>query len=68
MNINELIEHWKHISLIIRAPQSTEDYNQLANVLDQLLDIIKDDESHELMGLVDIISYMISMYDEPHDY
>ncbi|HAU0500250.1 TPA: hypothetical protein JBG22_14415, partial [Legionella pneumophila] len=64
MNINELIEHWKYISSIVRAPQSTEDYNQLANVLDQLLDIVKDDESHELMGLVDIISHMISIYDE----
>ncbi|HAT1927511.1 TPA: hypothetical protein I8Z67_002995 [Legionella pneumophila] len=68
MNINELIEHWKHISPIIRVPQSAEDYNQLANVLDQLLDIVKDDESHELMGLVDIISHMISMCDETHDY
>lgn len=68
MNINELIEHWKYITPIIRAPQSTEDYSQLANVLDQLLDIVKDDESHELMGLVDIISHMISMYDETHDY
>lgn len=68
MNIKELIEHWKYISPIIREPQSTEDYNQLANVLDQLLDIVKDDESHELMGLVDIISHMISMYDETHDY
>lgn len=68
MNINELIEHWKYISPIIHAPQSREDYNQLANVLDQLLDIVKDDESHELMGLVDIISHMISIYDETHDY
>ncbi|KTD46515.1 hypothetical protein Lqui_2541 [Legionella quinlivanii] len=68
MNINELIEHWKYISSIIRAPHSTEDYNQLANVLAQLLNIVKDDESHELMGLVDIISHMISMYDETHDY
>ncbi|MFO8586809.1 hypothetical protein SC699_15370 [Legionella pneumophila serogroup 1] len=68
MNINELIEHWKYISPIIREPQSTEDYNQLANVLDQLLDIVKDDESHELIGLVGIISHMISMYDETHDY
>jgi HTH-type transcriptional regulator/antitoxin HigA len=28
------------------------------------LDIVRDDESHELMGLIDIISHMISAYDE----
>lgn len=67
MNINELIEHWKHISPIIHAPQNAEDYNQLASVLDQLLDIVRDDESHELMGLIDIIGTMISTYDETHD-
>ncbi|HHF7348593.1 TPA: hypothetical protein ACPSKE_001776 [Legionella feeleii] len=63
MNINELIEHWKHISPIIREPQNTEEYDQLATVLDQLLDIVGDDESHELMSLIDIISHRISTYD-----
>lgn len=66
MNINEIIEHWKHISLIIRAPQNAEEYYHLADILDQLLDIVGDDESHELMGLIDIISHMISTYDETH--
>ncbi|HAT1847956.1 TPA: hypothetical protein KKX32_002797 [Legionella pneumophila] len=66
MNINKLIEHWKYISPIVRVPQNGEDYDQLANVLDQLLDIVRDDESHELMGLIDIISHMISTYDETH--
>ncbi|WP_131781193.1 hypothetical protein [Legionella gresilensis] len=67
MNINELIEHWKHIAPVIREPQNGEEYEQLANVLDQLLDIVKNDESHELMGLVDVISHLISTYDETHD-
>lgn len=51
MNINEIIEHWKHISPIIREPQNVEDYNQLASVFQQLLDIVWDDESHKLIGL-----------------
>lgn len=66
MNINELIEHWKYISPIIREPRNVEEYDQLATVLDQLLDIVRDDESHELIGLIDIISHMISTYDETH--
>ena len=47
MNINELIEHWKHISPVIREPQNADEYDQLAGFLDKLLDIVGEDESHE---------------------
>lgn len=66
MNINELISHWKPISSIIREPKNKEEYDQLARILDQLLDIVGQDESHDLMGLIDIISNMISSYDDAH--
>ncbi|KTD66695.1 Uncharacterised protein [Legionella sainthelensi] len=66
MNINELIEHWKHISPVIREPQNADEYDQLAGFLDKLLDIVGEDESHELIGLIDVISAMISKYDDSH--
>ncbi|KTD05804.1 hypothetical protein Lgra_2581 [Legionella gratiana] len=66
MNINELIEHWKHISSVIREPQNADEYDQLAGFLDKLLDIVGEDESHELIGLIDVISAMISKYDDSH--
>ncbi len=33
MNLNELIEHWKYISPIIRVSQNAEEYYHLANCL-----------------------------------
>ncbi|KTC89275.1 hypothetical protein [Legionella cincinnatiensis] len=66
MNINELIEHWKHISPVIREPENADEYDQLAGFLDKLLDIVGEDESHELIGLIDVISAMISKYDDSH--
>lgn len=65
--LEETIQHWKHISPIIHDPQNDDEYEKLASMLDQLLDIVGDNESHELMGLVDVISHMISMYDENHE-
>lgn len=62
--LEETIQHWKHISPIIHDPQNDDEYEKLANMLDQLLDIVGDNESHELMGLVDVISHMITQYDE----
>ena len=65
--LEDTIQHWKHISPIIHEPQTDDEYEQLANMLDRLLDIVGDDETHELMGLVDVISHMISMYDDAHE-
>lgn len=65
--LEETIQHWKHISPIIHDPQNDDEYNKLASMLDQLLDIVGGNESHELMGLVDVISYMITQYDENHE-
>ncbi len=65
--LEETIRHWKHISPIIHDPQNDDEYKKLAKMLDQLLDIIGDNESHELMGLVDVISHMITMYDLKQD-
>lgn len=65
--LEETIVHWKHISSIIHDPQNDDEYTKLTSMLDQLLDIVGDNESHELMGLVDVISHMIAMYDENHE-
>lgn len=64
--LENTIQHWKHISPVIHEPQNTDEYDKLSRFLDRLLDVVGDDESHELMGLVDVISHMIAMYDEEH--
>lgn len=51
---------------MIREPKNADEYDQLAGFLDKLLDIVGEDESHELIGLIDVISSMISKYDDSH--
>lgn len=63
-SIKNTINHWRHIANDIHEPLTNADYNKLAKILDNLLDIVGDDESHDLIGLVDVISHMIAMYDE----
>lgn len=67
-DIKNTIKHWKHISNAIHEPLNSTDYNRLAKILDELLDIVGEDESHELMGLIDVISHMLTMYDERKNY
>lgn len=67
-DLNNTIKHWKCIANDIHEPLNNDDYEKLSSYLDYLLDIVGDDENHELIGLVDVISHMISMYDEQHNY
>ena len=62
--ISTAIKHWKYIAPVIHEPMNQSDYEQLSNLLDNLLDVVGENESHELIGLVDVISHMISIYDE----
>lgn len=64
--MQETIHCWKKISPVVHEPQNADDYEKLSGFLDKLLDMVGDDESHELMGLVDVISHMIAMYDDEH--
>ena len=64
--VQDTIQYWKKISSIIHEPQNVDDYEKLSGFLDTLLDIVGEDESHELMGLVDVISHMITVYDNKH--
>src|SRR5262249_47681402 len=45
-----------------------DDYDKLSKLLDGLLEIVGENEEHELIGLVDVISHMIAMYDERKRY
>ncbi len=64
--IQDTIQSWKKISPVVHEPQNTDDYEKLSSLLDNLLDVVGDDQSHELMGLIDVISHMISIYDDEH--
>jgi len=66
--IKSTIEYWKYISQDIHEPLNNNDYNKLSKILDKLLDIVGADENHELMGLIDVISHMIAIYDEQENY
>lgn len=68
IDIKNTIKHWKYIANDIHEPLNSNDYERLSNILDRLLDIVGNNESHELMGLIDVVSHMISMYDEQKNY
>lgn len=67
-DLKRIANHWTHISNDIHQPLNNKDYDKLSNLLDRLLDVVGENENHELIGLVDVISHMIAMYDEQKHY
>lgn len=64
--IKRAAEHWEFVSPLLRKPKSEDDYDMLAQALDDLLEMTGDDESHPLMSLVDIIGDWIEEWDHKH--
>ena len=46
-------EHWRFVAPLLSKPTCEADYQALVETLDELLDVVGDDESHSLAGLVE---------------
>ena len=64
--IKQAVDHWRYVAPLLRKPETEEDFNTLTEALDELLDIVGDDESHPLMGLILQLGDLVSAYEHEH--
>lgn len=64
--LSEAIKYWNHIAPLVKYPKNRKEYKELVTQLDELLEIVGGNEHHRLMGLVDALSHLISIYEEQH--
>jgi len=64
--LNQAIKHWNHVEPVVYHPKNHKDFDELTELLDELLDIIGDDENHRLMGLADVLGDLVARYEEEH--
>jgi len=62
----QAIKYWNYISPLACYPKNKQQYDNLVNQLDQLLDIVGENENHKLIGLIDTISHFLEEYDNKH--
>jgi HTH-type transcriptional regulator/antitoxin HigA len=60
------IEHWHYVAPLLNTPEQPADFDVLVETLDELLDMVGDDESHPLMGLVHRLGDLVSAYEQQH--
>jgi HTH-type transcriptional regulator/antitoxin HigA len=64
--LKEAVKIWPKISKTVHVPHNDEEYKKVVAVLDELIDIVKDDEAHPLASLMEILSVIIEEYENEH--
>lgn len=64
--LQQAVEHWHFVEPLLAPPQSESQYDEVVAMLDQLLVLIGDEESHPLSTLAQAIGNSISIYDAEH--
>lgn len=57
---------WLSVQKILYVPHTSTEYENLVQVLDQLIDLVGEDEDHPLASLMEVIGVLIERYEEAH--
>jgi HTH-type transcriptional regulator / antitoxin HigA len=66
LNLDQTITAWSSIAKTIFVPHTEEEYEQLVDLLDSLIDQIGEDESHPLASMMDVLGVLIESYETQH--
>jgi HTH-type transcriptional regulator/antitoxin HigA len=66
VQVDEAIAHWGHVAPLLTAPKSEADYEQLVQVLDEVLDAGGADEGHPLASLADSLGDLVEKWESQH--
>lgn len=62
----QVIHNFEQTAKFLFVPTDEGEYNQLVELLDELTDIVRDDESHPLANLMDVVGVLIETYENEH--
>jgi len=57
---------WPNLAPLLFVPHTEHDYDRLVRMLDTLLDVVGEDESHPLASLMEVIAVLIEKYEDEH--
>jgi len=55
---------WPALAPLIFVPHTESEYQRLVKLLDALIDIVGEDESHPLASLMEVIGVLIEKYED----
>ena len=57
---------WPTIAPLLFVPHTEQEYDELVQMLDTLIDVVGEDEAHPLASLMEVIGVLIDKYEDQH--
>jgi len=57
---------WPNLAPLLFVPHTEHEYERLVQMLDTLIDVVGEDESHPLASLMEVISVLVEKYEDEH--
>ncbi|MEK6260430.1 MAG: hypothetical protein AABP62_17570 [Planctomycetota bacterium] len=57
---------WPTIAPLLFVPHTEQEYDELVQMLDSLVDVVGEDETHPLASLMEVIGVLIEKYEDQH--
>lgn len=57
---------WPSLAPLLFVPHTEDEYQRLVQMLDSLIDVVGEDETHPLASLMDIVGVLIEKYEDEH--
>jgi HTH-type transcriptional regulator/antitoxin HigA len=57
---------WPNLAPLLFVPHTEREYERLVQMLDTLIDVVGEDESHPLASLMEVISVLVEKYEDEH--
>ena len=66
LKIKKTEKIWTPVASFIYVPHNEQEYDQIVNLLDDLIDEVGEDESHPLTSMMEILGVLIEHYEINH--
>ena len=64
--VNTAVRAWPMLSPVVFVAHSESEYQRLVTLLDALIDLVGEDETHPLASLMEVIGVLIEKYEDEH--
>jgi len=64
IELRQITDLWPRVAGTLRAPHTKEEYGELLEAMDQLMQKVGGDEEHPLKSLMEVMAVLIENYEE----
>jgi len=63
---SQVIHNFEQTARFLYVRTNGKEYDQLVELLDELIDMVRDNENHPLANLIDVVGVLIETYENEH--